>query len=199
METGTNNCIFVKTTIDNHRDLGIQLIKDTYETKSKITKSLIRFFPVDTVCKANIKDIVDASGKLFDRFFLKNPTEYSIVFNKRYNNDINRDEVIKELAELIGLKNKQNKVNLKFPKLSVIVEVIKGLCCLSVLPNYLEYRKYNLVELCTEKPEASTENGDKDKEADQEEAKEAPQDQAEAKDSQDQAEAKEDSQDQEDA
>lgn len=98
-----------------------------------------------------MKDILDSAGKLFDQYFLKEPTEYSIIFNRRYNNEINRDEVIKELADLISLKNNANKVNLKFPKFSVIVEVIKGLCCLAVLPNYLEWKKYNVSELCAEK------------------------------------------------
>jgi tRNA acetyltransferase TAN1 len=45
-------------------------------------------------------------------------------------------------------RHPQNRADLKHPQLAVIVEVIRNICCLSVLPEYFELRKYNLLELC---------------------------------------------------
>lgn len=46
--------------------------------------------------------------------------------------------------------NPENKVDLTNPELSIIVEVIKSVCCLSVVRNYALYRKYNLQEVVKE-------------------------------------------------
>lgn len=54
------------------------------------------------------------------------------------------------MADLITLKNHKNKVDLKNAEVCVLVEVMKGLCCLSVLPDYFLLKKYNLVELCSD-------------------------------------------------
>lgn len=74
--------------------------------------------PIEIVCKAKMEDIKNAAGELFDKHFLKEPSTFAINFNKRFNNDIQRDEVIKELADLVSMKNIGNKVNLKDPQVS---------------------------------------------------------------------------------
>jgi tRNA acetyltransferase TAN1 len=61
---------------------------------------------------------------------------------------VNRDELIRDLAEMIIRRHPGNRADLKHPQLAVIVEVIRNMCCLSVLPEYFELRKYNLLELC---------------------------------------------------
>lgn len=60
---------------------------------------------------------------------------------------MNRDEIIKQLAELVHLKNMGNKVNLKTPEKTIIVEVLKGMCLMSVVPDYNKLKKFNLHEL----------------------------------------------------
>lgn len=146
LDTGTTNCLFIKTTLDA-RELGIKIIQDLVETQKKKSKNILRFVPVSATCKAKVEDIVNCCGPLCDKYFLKEASSFSIVFNKRYNNDIKRDQVIKEVANLISHKNINNKVDLRSPQLTVLIEVIKGLCAISILPNYIQYKKYNLNEL----------------------------------------------------
>ncbi|GAB0094624.1 THUMP domain-containing protein [Sergentomyia squamirostris] len=146
-DTGVTNCVFIATTLEDPAQLGIRIVRDIAETKVQKTKFLLRLIPVEAVCRANVKSISDAVGKLCDKYFLHEPKTFSIVFNKRYNNAISRDDVIKELADVVTSKNPGNKVNLTEPEMSVIVEVIKGVCCVSVLPEYLKLKKYNLLEL----------------------------------------------------
>ncbi|XP_035916721.1 THUMP domain-containing protein 1 homolog [Anopheles stephensi] len=147
VESGAMNCLFIQTTLPDPNEMAVKLMKDLSATKKHKSRFILRMLPIQAVCRANLKDIIDVVGKLSDRFFLKEPKTYAIVFNRRLNNDLSRDDVIREVAELITTKNAGNKANLKSPQLAVIVEVIKGLCCIGILPEYYQLRKYNLVEL----------------------------------------------------
>jgi tRNA acetyltransferase TAN1 len=148
VETGTNNCVFIKTSISvNHRELGFSIINDLFATKMKKTRFSNRLIPIDRVCRANITEITATAGALFDLHFLSGSSTFAINFNRRCNGDVKRDDVIRELAALVTQKNMKNKVNLKNPQKTVLIEIIKGLCCLSVIPDYLKLRKYNLNEL----------------------------------------------------
>ena len=169
-ETGIHNLIFIKTTIDDPLTLGTTIIRDLAETKKKRTKVTLRFVPITTICKAKMEDIKDAAGLLFDKHFLKEPSTFGIIFRKRFNNDIQREEVIKELAELVALKNIGNKVKLDDPQKTIVVEIIKGNCLLSVLPDYLKLKKYNLNELWGKKEEPAEKKVSQEEVKDEDEA-----------------------------
>lgn len=47
----------------------------------------------------------------------------------------------------MGKLNPKNKVDLTSPELTIIVEVIKAVCCISVVKDYTLYRKYNVQEV----------------------------------------------------
>uniref|UniRef100_A0A8I5YL22 THUMP domain-containing protein n=1 Tax=Pongo abelii TaxID=9601 RepID=A0A8I5YL22_PONAB len=59
---------------------------------------------------------------------------------------MNREDVIKELAGIVGTLNSENKVHLTNPQYTVLVEIIRAVCCLSVMKDYM-FRKYNLQEV----------------------------------------------------
>lgn len=56
--------------------------------------------------------------------------------------------MIKELADLVTGRNKAHKVNLTSPNYAIIVEIIKNVCCLSVIRDYFLFSKYNLNNIC---------------------------------------------------
>lgn len=173
VETKTPNCVFIKTTVPNPIDLGVKIVRDIAATKKQKTRVLLRFIPVEVVCKASIEDIKNAAGKLFDKYFLNvEPKTFSIVVNKRYNNSVERMAVIRELADIVAFKNVQHKVDLKNAELSVVVEIIKGLCCLTVLPDYNELKKFNLVELGIAKEDKPKTDASKTDEIDNDNANE---------------------------
>ncbi|XP_050073115.1 THUMP domain-containing protein 1 homolog [Anopheles maculipalpis] len=155
VDSGALNCLFIQTTLTDPNEMAVKLMKDLSATKKHKSRFILRMLPIQAVCRANLKDIIDAVGRLSDLFFLKEPKTYAVIFNRRLNNDLSRDDVIREVAELITTKNAGNKANLKCPQLAVIVEVIKGLCCIGILPDYYQLRKYNLVELVAQQSTAS--------------------------------------------
>lgn len=46
--------------------------------------------------------------------------------------------------------NPKNKVDLTNPELTIIVEVIRAVCCISVVKDYTLFRKYNVQEVVKE-------------------------------------------------
>lgn len=150
VETGASNCIFVKTNLPSPEELTAAIIKDLFATRLQKTRHVLRLLPIMATCKANLPDIMEAAGRLFDKFFLKESSTFAVIFNKRFNNSVSRELIIKELADLIVLKNGDNKADLKNPGLCIIVEIIKGMCLLSIVDNYFTYKKYNINEICKE-------------------------------------------------
>lgn len=78
------------------------------------------------------------------------------------------------LPGLVGKLNPKNKVDLTNPELTIIVEVIKAVCCLSVVRDYTLYRKYNVQEVVKEDTPIlaeSTEKNDSTTDADPQEQK----------------------------
>lgn len=148
VETGASNCVFIKTNLSDPDELTSSIFKDIMTTKVQKTRHLLRLIPILSTCKANLPDIMECAGKMFDKYFLKTSSTFAIIFNKRFNNSVSRDLIIKELADLIVLKNSDNKADLKNPHYSVIVEIVKGYCLLSVVENYYTFKKYNLHEIC---------------------------------------------------
>lgn len=170
IETGVPNLIFIKTSIDDPLTLANKIIRDLHETKQKRTKVTLRFIPIQSVCKAKIEDIKNAAGLLFDKHFLKKPSTFGIIYNKRYHQELQRDDVIKELAELVAAKNVANKVNLKDPEQSIIVEIIKNVCLLAVVPDYFKLKKYNINELWEKKDKKAAEKVPSEEVKDEDEA-----------------------------
>ncbi|KAH8324014.1 hypothetical protein KR074_007251 [Drosophila pseudoananassae] len=160
VDTGTSNCVFIRTLLDDPVTLGKHIVQDIAATGKSMSRFVLRLVPIEAVCRANMTDIIEAAGALFDKHFLKEPTSYGIIFNHRYNQQIKRDQIITELAQLVNSKNVGNKVDLQKAQKSIIVEVLRGWCLLSVIDNYLECRKFNLAELANPSDKKSNGEGE---------------------------------------
>ncbi|XP_047342861.1 THUMP domain-containing protein 1 homolog [Vespa velutina] len=151
VHTGVKNVVFIKSTLSNPLELVSHIIKELDRTKQQRSRFLLRLLPIEVVCKAYMNDIRSTASVIFEKYFSQEPKTYSIVFNRHSNDNIHREEIINDLAEIIKKKNPGNRANLKNPELAVVVEVIRGICLISVAPDYYKYRKYNLLEICAVK------------------------------------------------
>ncbi|KAL1129395.1 hypothetical protein AAG570_013922 [Ranatra chinensis] len=147
VEAGVNGCVFIKTTLENPVELTYAIMKDIAKTGTKKSKYLLRMMPVEVVCKAYIEDVKKAAEKLFAEHFSGEPITFAINFTKRCNNNLMREEVIEALAQLVKDRNPDHKADLKSAHSTVLVEVLKNFCCLAVVPQYFQMRKYNLIQL----------------------------------------------------
>ncbi|EDS36390.1 conserved hypothetical protein [Culex quinquefasciatus] len=92
----------VTTMLEDPTELALKILRDAAETKKQKSPYIIKPVPIEVVTKA------------------------AMIFNRRFNNGLERESTINALAEMISAKNRGNKTNLMHPELAVIVEVIKG-------------------------------------------------------------------------
>ncbi|XP_064814259.1 THUMP domain-containing protein 1-like [Oncorhynchus masou masou] len=151
MDSGANNVIFIKTRNLDPEKLVHHILSDLHITKKNKSRVILRMLPVSGTCKAFQEDM-DKYLSVFLEPWFKAPNQgsYQIAFKARNSSHNKRDDIIKALAGLVGKMNPKNKVDLTTPELTIIVEVIKSVCCVSVVRDYTLYRKYNLQEVAKE-------------------------------------------------
>ncbi|ENN77094.1 THUMP domain-containing protein 1 homolog [Dendroctonus ponderosae] len=149
VDSGAKNLIFIKTTLEEPVTLAEHILQQIYESKSQETRFLIRLVPIETTCKAYIKDIEQAFQPLCERHFSLESKTFAVMFNHRNNNSVTRDEVIKTVADIVAKHGESrqldHKVDLKNAELAIVLEVIRGFVFIGVVPNYFKYKKYNLL------------------------------------------------------
>ncbi|GAB1604683.1 THUMP domain-containing protein 1-like [Argonauta hians] len=172
LDSGTKNCLFIKTTLEKPCELIHHILNDIYETQIQKTRYSLRVLPVSTVCRIDLEDITKVATDLLDPFF-STPfgvaTTYGISFKARMSSKLSRDEVIRVICHIIEDMNPLNKVNYNRPDFIVVVELLRGFCCLSVVKDFNKFRKYNLQEtsraqqrLAENVSETTQKQGDKD-------------------------------------
>uniref|UniRef100_A0A8C8RBH6 THUMP domain-containing protein 1 n=1 Tax=Pelusios castaneus TaxID=367368 RepID=A0A8C8RBH6_9SAUR len=148
VESGANNVVFIRTLGIEPEKLVHHILKDIYTTKKKKTRVILRMLPISGTCKAFVEDMKKYSETFFEPWFkAPNKGTFQIVYKARNNSHMSREEVIKELAGIVGSLNPENKVDLNNPQYTIVVEIIKNVCCLSVVKDYVLFRKYNLQEV----------------------------------------------------
>lgn len=151
LESGANNVIFIKTHNLESDKLVHHILSDLHSTKKKKSRVILRMLPVTGTCKAFQEDMVKYLTSFLEPWF-KSPSSasFQIVFKARNSSHNKRDDIIKAIAGLVGKLNPKNKVDLTNPELTIIVEVIKAVCCVSVVKDYTLFRKYNVQEVLKE-------------------------------------------------
>ncbi|NXL85415.1 THUM1 protein, partial [Alectura lathami] len=148
VESGANNVIFIRTCGIEPETLVHHILKDMHATKKKKTRVILRMLPISGTCKAFMEDMKKYTETFFEPWFkAPNKGTFQIVYKARNNSHMNREEAIKELAGIVGSLNPENKVDLNNPQYTIVVEIIKNVCCLSVVRDYVLFRKYNLQEV----------------------------------------------------
>ncbi|CAL8331095.1 unnamed protein product [Lota lota] len=151
LDSGANNVVFIRTHNVEPDKLVHHVLSDLHATKKKKSRVILRMLPVSGTCKAFQEDMDKYLTTFLEPWFkTPNHATYQIAFKARNSSHNKRDDIIKSIAGLVGKMNPKNKVDLTNPELTIIVEVIKSVCCLSVVPDYALYRKYNLQEVVKE-------------------------------------------------
>ncbi|XP_063510645.1 THUMP domain-containing protein 1 isoform X1 [Pongo pygmaeus] len=148
VESGANNVVFIRTLGIEPEKLVHHILQDMYKTKKKKTRVILRMLPISGTCKAFLEDMKKYAETFLEPWFkAPNKGTFQIVYKSRNNSHVNREEVIRELAGIVCTLNSENKVDLTNPQYTVVVEIIKAVCCLSVVKDYMLFRKYNLQEV----------------------------------------------------
>jgi len=113
------------------------------ESGKTFARHTLRMVPVETTCYAGVDEIAQAAAPLIEKYFGdEKERTFAICFDRRANSSVRRADVIEAIAKQV--KQPPAKVNLNNPDLTIMVEVIKGVACLSVLSGYESLCKYNV-------------------------------------------------------
>ncbi|KAI7811050.1 THUMP domain-containing protein 1 [Triplophysa rosa] len=148
LESGASNVVFIRSHGVDPEKLVHHILSDLHQTKKKKTRVVLRMLPVSGTCRAFPEDMEKYLSVFLERWF-KAPLRatYQICFKARNSSHNKRDDVIQDVAALVAKMNPENKVDLTNPELSIIIEIIKAVCCVSVVRDYTLFRKYNLQEV----------------------------------------------------
>ncbi|XP_067296570.1 THUMP domain-containing protein 1 [Pseudorasbora parva] len=157
VDSGANNVVFIRTHGVDPEELVHHILSDLHESKKRKSRVILRMLPVSGTCRAFAEDMEKFLSEYLQRWF-KAPLRatYQICFKARNSSHSKRDDVIKAVAGLVAKMNPLNKVDLTNPELSIIIEIIKSVCCVSVVSDYTLFRKYNLQEVAKEPTNQST-------------------------------------------
>lgn len=144
VESGAKNVLFIRTSIDEPVKLAHHILQSVHDNNRHQTRHLIRLVPVEVTCKAFLNDVLQAVEPLLEKHFKEGPKSYSVVFNRRNNNSLNKDEVIKAIADKVAAIRNDHKVNLKEGDWTIVVEVIRSIALVAVVPDFLKYKKFNV-------------------------------------------------------
>ncbi|KAG8761941.1 hypothetical protein FRC11_012092 [Ceratobasidium sp. 423] len=116
------------------------------------TRALVRLVPASGICAANMLAITSLATDLFTKAFAGEgvgPKKYKIELRIRSHKVLTRDEVIKGIAQCVP-SDKGHTVDLTNQDTTILVELCKGVCTISVVPNYEKYKRFNVVQIVQE-------------------------------------------------
>lgn len=156
IDSGVNQLLFIGTALDSPTHLVETMLEDVAEKKAspQASRNVLRVLPVQLTCKADHDKMEAAVEQVAKTFFgLRQPDgvfSYSIMYKSRNNSSgaMHRDVIIPKVADVLHRCYPTCKVDLTNPDFFLFVEVLKTVCCISIVTKYFQYKKFNLQELC---------------------------------------------------
>ncbi|KAM7296623.1 THUMP domain-containing protein 1 [Ixodes scapularis] len=146
MSTEVAGNFFVSTTVDEPGRLTTSIFSDLKECQSQRSRFLLRLLPVQLTCKANTEAIQKAVKTVLSTYEDDDRT-FLVAKKVRHNNDLSRASLLTDVVEAVRATKPKWIGELRQPELVIMLDVQKTICFVSILPNYLEFKKYNLLEV----------------------------------------------------
>ena len=148
VESGANNCIFIKTVLESPGRLVEEIVNDLNETKVQKCRFILRMLPILGTCKAYEKNIEELADRVLpDVVSTTEDRSYCVLFKARNTGQVSREDVFRVIGDVMRRQPGEWRVDLTCPGLCVVVEVIRTICCIGAVRNFYDRKKYNLVEL----------------------------------------------------
>lgn len=148
--TKTNNCIFIRTTLDDPAVVAHDIFTEIIEKQEQKARYALRMVPIQVTCKTNMDSIKKAAETLFKSYF---ETEFGVglryeaLCKVRNNSKMSKYQIVPAFKNIIQEMNPLHLLTHENPDLVIVIEIIRNICCLSVVKDYHTFRKYNLHEV----------------------------------------------------
>jgi len=147
MITNCRNVLFIKCN-DSRVDpiaMASEILKEIQTNGKQLTRHLLRLIPIVVTFKTNchnFDEIIESE--------VQKQTKESISFviqcKVRNNSDIKRTETIDKVVNVVKKVRPDWRVDFTDPKITIQLDVLHKIYCLSFLNDYNTYCKYNLIE-----------------------------------------------------
>lgn len=130
-----------------------QVLKDldSASTSAPSSRFVTRMIPIQATCFASVEEIGLTAKALVDKYLKDEmPSTFAVNIKRRNCSSATRDEIINAVAGAVLDLESHNgawKVDLKSPEFTIMVEVAKTLCGISIVRDVSSYRNFNLLEI----------------------------------------------------
>ncbi len=150
--TRCKNIIFVKV-LDpvDPLDLTEKLFANIREGYGKRSRYINRLTPILTTCKATREEVEEAVSKLLDNWKddTNSRTTYMVNVKIRNNNDLKTFPFVEAASVMVKKKKPSWKVNFDSPDITINIDILISVACISFLKDYYELKKYNVIEFAS--------------------------------------------------
>mmetsp|Transcript_29893 Transcript_29893/g.80336 ORF Transcript_29893/g.80336 Transcript_29893/m.80336 type:complete len:291 (+) Transcript_29893:94-966(+) len=111
------------------------------------TRYVARCLPCQLVCKAEIPKMLQGISEVLSsssQLGKGRVPSFAVQFKKRQNSTLDREEVIKAVADHVSKAFPGVVVNIGDPALCVCIEVIRTVCCICMVDGWAKYTRYSL-------------------------------------------------------
>uniref|UniRef100_A0A061QXB3 tRNA acetyltransferase TAN1 n=1 Tax=Tetraselmis sp. GSL018 TaxID=582737 RepID=A0A061QXB3_9CHLO len=121
------------------------ILREISETKQMKSRHCIRLIPVEESCQASLEQIKELSKTMADSVFKGSEgLKFAVAFEKRGHSGECNDRM-KVIDTVVGnIEQPPNKVDLTKPDKTVLVQIVKNSCGMSIVDNYHKLKKYNM-------------------------------------------------------
>lgn len=137
-----------------------KLFVELAEKKELRTSNTFKVLPILDTFRGNASSAQESiSAILNSRFAKSDQKKYFIEFQSRGNYKLNpedKKEMIEAVAETISKVKPDWKVSRDQADYMVILVAFRHVCCLSIVGDYFQRRKYNITEFCKPEEESKT-------------------------------------------
>ncbi|ELU06109.1 hypothetical protein CAPTEDRAFT_227496 [Capitella teleta] len=148
VESGANNCIFIRTTVEKPDEMLHKIFSDIHDSQKSRSRYMMRVTPTLGTCRADSEKLSALAGELMGKYFNKDCTKtYCIMYKARNNVSVNRHMAYKAVGEAIEGNAPLMRVSFDDPDVAITVDIIKTVCCVGIVKDFVKFRKYNIQEV----------------------------------------------------
>lgn len=151
IDLGCECLVFIKTKKPiEPADLVHRLCEEASATKAKNTRFTQKLTPIQYSVSASMEELLKLAQKVLKPHFHQEkdqqPVTFAIQVTRRNFNTLEKDEIIKTIANCVGREH-GHKVDLKKYDKLIMVECYKNNIGMSVVSDYLRFEKFNLQQI----------------------------------------------------
>lgn len=156
VKTDVARNFFVTTTVDDPGRLVTSIFEDLKAKHEQRSRFIQRLLPVQTTCKAHLDTIKKKVETVLASYDDSASPEvaYLVAGKIRQNSSLQHKAMLLEIVQVVKSAKPLWTGELHKPDLVLMIDVLQNICCISLMPHYLEFRKYNLLEVTKPQPDS---------------------------------------------